>query len=88
MRYLAVGGRGDLFDVDAHLHAVTPLRPFDRDVLAYALNARLNEMYQEACVPYLITDPQPTKVDLETTVGELLDSMPPPTRHRDAGTAD
>lgn len=54
--YLGVGGALDLFTIEAYLHGLTPLPAFQQDVLANALNERLDDLYRAARVPYLITD--------------------------------
>jgi hypothetical protein len=51
LRYVALDGDGDLFDVDGYLAGLLPLSDFDQDVLAVAVNERLEEIYREARVP-------------------------------------
>lgn len=53
VQYLAVGGRLDLFSVEAYLHGLAPLPTSQQDVLANALNERLDDLYQAAKLPYL-----------------------------------
>jgi hypothetical protein len=73
-----VGGHGDLFDVDAHLYGISPLSSYEHDVLAYALNERLDDLCRGAQVPYVTPGaPEPVK-DLEDAVAELLNSLPFP----------
>ena len=43
-RYFALGGDADLMDVDAHLAGLLPLPPGQRDMLAHAVNERLDEV--------------------------------------------
>jgi hypothetical protein len=52
MRYFALGGDADLLDVDAQLAGVTSLPPVQRDVLAHAINERLDELIAQHRVPY------------------------------------
>ena len=51
--YLAVGGSRDAFDIEAYLHGLGPLSDDQQDILANALNGRLDDLYRAACVPYL-----------------------------------
>jgi hypothetical protein len=51
--YLAVGGTGDAFEIDAFLQGLAPLTPGQQDALAAAVNERLVELYLAAQVPYL-----------------------------------
>jgi serine phosphatase RsbU (regulator of sigma subunit) len=51
-RYFALGGDADLMDVDAHLAGLLPLPPGDRDMLAHAINERLEEVVAAHRVPY------------------------------------
>jgi hypothetical protein len=51
LRYLALGGTGDAFDLDGYLHGLVPLDPFQQDVLAQAINEALRELYQAHRVP-------------------------------------
>jgi hypothetical protein len=77
LRYLASGGHGDMFDIDAHLNGIVSLSSYEHDVLAYALNERLDELYRAAHVPYRTTTVQEEPVkDLDTVIGELLGSWP------------
>ncbi|WP_448623594.1 PP2C family protein-serine/threonine phosphatase [Geodermatophilus sp. URMC 64] len=51
-RYFALGGDFDLVDVDAYLSGLTTLPPMDRDMLAHAVNERLDELRWQGRVPY------------------------------------
>jgi hypothetical protein len=53
--YLAVGGTGDAFDIEAFLHGLGPLSNNQQDALANAVNERLDDLYHSAEVPYLNT---------------------------------
>jgi hypothetical protein len=44
MRYFALGGDAGLFDVDAYLHGLAVLPGTQRDILAHAVNERLDEL--------------------------------------------
>ena len=53
--YLAVGGSRDAFDIEAYLNGLGPLSDDQQDILANAVNERLDDLYRAACVPYLTT---------------------------------
>ena len=53
--YLAVGGSRDAFDIEAYLYGLGPLSDYQQDILANAVNERLDDLYRAACVPYLAT---------------------------------
>ena len=80
-RYFALGGDADLMDVDAHLAGLLPLPPGDRDMLAHAVNERLDEVVAAYRVPYTrairqrraTTGPLAALVELLTAAG----SAPP-----------
>ena len=72
VRYLAVGGRGDIFDIDAHLQGVLALDPYEHDTLACALNERLDELTAADHVPYLEPGHGPLP-NLQDMANELLD---------------
>jgi hypothetical protein len=62
IRYFALGGDADLMDVDAHLSGLTLLPVLQRDILAHAVNERLDELTTRHRVPYsrVIRQPQPS----------------------------
>jgi hypothetical protein len=97
LRYLALGGTGDAFDLDGYLQALVPLETFQQDVLAQALNEALEEGYRSYCVP-LSAPPADDAGDdrLHRLIDALLDgeeaalqnrSEPAGTGPPDAGTA-
>ncbi|GLY50376.1 PP2C family protein-serine/threonine phosphatase [Lentzea sp. NBRC 102530] len=51
-RYFALGGDHDQLDVEAYLQGLMPLPPAQRDVLAHAVNERLDELTWPHRVPY------------------------------------
>ena len=71
MRYLSVGGRCDIFDIDAHLQGVLALQPSEQDALAWALNERLDELAADSRLPYLDVS-QPTPESLIEAISDLL----------------
>lgn len=76
--YLGLGGRLDLFSIEAYLHGLTPLPAAQQDVLANAINEQLDDLCQAAKVPYLHTaheqDPAFTELAYEDPV-EVLDHL-------------
>jgi hypothetical protein len=69
LRYVALGGNGDVFDLDAYLNGLVPLDGLDQNVLAVAVNERLEELYRAARVP--LDSPSPTPRRAPATAGEL-----------------
>jgi hypothetical protein len=51
LRYLALGGTGDAFDLDGYLQGLVPLDAFQQDVLAQALNEALRDLHQAHLIP-------------------------------------
>jgi hypothetical protein len=51
-RYFALGGDADLMDVDAHLAGLVALPAGQRDMLAHAVNERLDELTSRRRAPY------------------------------------
>jgi hypothetical protein len=51
LRYVALGGSSDAFDIDGFLQGLVPLDSFQQDVLAQAVNEGLEELYQSLRVP-------------------------------------
>jgi hypothetical protein len=51
-RYFALGGDLDLVEVDAYLSGLSQLPRVQRDMLAHAVNERLDELYGQRRVPY------------------------------------
>ena len=79
LRYLALGGTGDAFDVDGYLQGVLPLSSLEQDILAVALNERLDEVYRAARIPIPTTGPDDPDV-LRRLVEGLLRAGPPTPR--------
>jgi len=52
MRYFALGGSADLLEVEGHVQGLMPLPPAEVNVLAHALNERLDELFTQRRVPY------------------------------------
>src|SRR3954453_21076768 len=51
LRYLALGGNHDAFDLDGYLQGLLPLETSEEHVLAVALNERLEEVPRGALIP-------------------------------------
>jgi hypothetical protein len=78
LRYVALGGTGDAFDLDGYLQGLVPLESFQQDVLAQALNEALEDHYRAYRVP--MSTPPPGEV-AEDPLGRLIDDIvgePPP----------
>ena len=82
-RYFALGGEADLVEVEAHLAGLVLLPAAQRDVLAHAVNERLDELIWRRRVPYSrpIRQGRPTTGPLAALV-ELLKApyLAPPDR--------
>ena len=51
LRYLALGGTGDVFELDGYLQGLMPLETFQQDVLAQALNEALDDLCRAHRIP-------------------------------------
>jgi hypothetical protein len=51
LRYVALGGTGDAFDIDGYLQGLVPLETFQQDVLAQALNEALTDLHRSYLIP-------------------------------------
>jgi hypothetical protein len=52
LRYFALGGNADLMEVDAHLSGLMGFPATERDMLAHAVNERLDELRAQRRAPY------------------------------------
>ncbi|MFD2091814.1 hypothetical protein [Blastococcus deserti] len=90
LRYLALGGTGDAFDLDGYLQGLVPLDTFQQDVLAQALNEALTDLYRSYFVPLAA----PAVVDgwdddrLQRLMDKLLDDSSQTPRHGHDSRAD
>jgi hypothetical protein len=48
LRYFTLGGQAGQFEVEAYIHGAISLPALQRDILAHALNERLDELYSAA----------------------------------------
>lgn len=77
LRYVALGGTGDAFDLDGYLQGVVPLEAFQQDVLAQALNEALTDVCQAYRVPLSApAEPAGDEDHLRGLVERLLDELP------------
>ncbi|WP_324277608.1 hypothetical protein [Blastococcus brunescens] len=73
IRYFALGGTGDLMDLDAHLTGLVLLPPAESNLLAHAINERLDELVTERRVPY--TRPMPLTRPTAGPLAALVDLL-------------
>ena len=83
LRHLALGGNGDAFDIDGYLQGLLPLDTLGQDVLAVALNERLDEVYRAARIPMPTTRADAGNDVLRRLVEDLLEGRSPPPRTRE-----
>src|SRR4051812_12194944 len=77
LRYLALGGNHDAFDIDGYLQGLLPLGTSEEHVLAVALNERLEEVHRAALIPLPTTLPHAADGDARRVViDELLGRDP------------
>src|SRR4051812_42820351 len=95
LRYVALGGTSDAFDLDGYLQGLVPLDAFQQDVLAQAVNESLEDGYNAYRVPLSRLPHDHSGQDpfgrLGRLIHELLDDQPPatpdPSEPPDLGTA-
>ena len=78
LRYVALGGTGDAFDLDGYLQGLVPLEAFQQDVLAQALNEALEDDFRAHLVP-LSFPPSGDAGDgeLSRLITDLIGDRPP-----------
>jgi len=79
LRYVALTGTGDAFDLDGYLQGLIPLGTFQQDILAQALNEALEDDYRAHSVP--LSTPPPDALGtalLGRLIARLLDETPGP----------
>ncbi len=72
LRYVALGGTCDAFDLDGYLQGLVPLETFQQDVLAQALNEALEDSYRAYHIP--LSKP-PTADTGDGVLGRLIDEL-------------
>jgi hypothetical protein len=77
LRYVALGGTGDAFEVDGYLQGLIPLEIFQQDVLAQSLNEALEERYRETRIPLSTPAPGDSDDHLRRLAEQLLQDRPP-----------
>ena len=77
LRYVALGGTGDAFDLDGYLQGLVPLATFQQDVLAQALNEALEDGYRAHRVPLSVPPGESRDDRLGRLIDNLLDGRPP-----------
>ena len=61
LRYFTLGGHAGQFEVEAYIHGAMALPALQRDILAHALNERLNELHSGTPrAPYSVDAPDKT----------------------------
>src|SRR3954464_12854739 len=76
VRYFGLGGTAGLVEVDAYLHGLMPLPALQRDMLAHAVNERLDELTWPHRVPYTFRSPgNSTRTGPLVGLVKLLDGM-------------
>ena len=73
LRYLALGGTGDAFDLDGYLQGLVPMDTFQQDVLAQALNEALTEQYRSSLIP--LSTPAPADAWGDGPLRRLMDQL-------------
>lgn len=76
LRYLALGGNCDVFDIDGYLQSLLPLVPSEEVILAVALNERLDEVYRAARIPIPTAGSSSGDDVLASLVEDLLRGAP------------
>jgi len=75
-RYFALGGDVGLLEVDAYVQGLMPLSALQGDVLAHAVNERLDELTWRRRVPYsFLPPPRGPQTGPLASLVELLDGM-------------
>jgi serine phosphatase RsbU (regulator of sigma subunit) len=74
LRYFALGGSDGPIDIEGYLEGLLPLSPQQRDILAVAVNERLDELFWPHRVPYVnsVREPLPRAGAL-TALVQLLE---------------
>ncbi len=78
LRYLALGGTNDAFDLDGYLQGLMPLDAFQQDVLAVTVNEALQDSYDCYSMPLVMASGDDSDESLRTIIQQLLDEAPPP----------
>lgn len=87
MRHFALGGDTGLVELEAYFAGMMPLPALQRDLLAQAVNERLDERHEAARVPYSYLPPAGTPPD-EPTEPQFFVAAPASAAPADTPTAD
>lgn len=71
-RAIALGGLVSLFDLDAYLNGLQILDEMEQDVLAIAVNERLDELLERDKVPHRFIGP--SEPHLELAINQLIET--------------
>lgn len=78
LRYLALGGTNDAFDLDGYLQGLMPLDAFQQDVLAQTVNEALQDSYDCYSMPLVVPAAEDGSQErLRAVIQQLLDEAPP-----------
>lgn len=75
LRYVALGGTGDAFDLDGYLQGLVPLEAFQQDVLAQTLNEALDDSYRSYRIPLSTSPPGDAHNDGAGGLGPIIDRL-------------
>src|SRR4051794_21943711 len=77
LRYLALGGNHDAFDLDGYLQGLLPLETSEEHLRAVALNKRLDEVHRAPLIPLPTAPPhEADSVARRAVIEELLGRDP------------
>lgn len=89
LRYLALGGTSDAFELDGYLQGLMPLDAFQEDVLAQSVNEALKDSYDCYNIPLIPIAADGSDERLRSIIARLLDEAPvPPADNRPRGDDD
>jgi hypothetical protein len=71
--YMSFSGIADLVEVEAYLHGLMPLPPYQEDKLALAVNERLDDLYRAARVPY--STASTADINAERPLDDIVDEL-------------
>jgi hypothetical protein len=76
LRYVAIGGTEDGFDIDGYLQGLLPLDAFQQELLAHVLNEALDDLYRMHHIPSVHEDDVDER--LIRIIADLLGDPPQP----------
>lgn len=89
LRYFALGGDAGLVEVEAYLRGLMPLAALQSDLLAHAVNERLDELVWQRRVPYrrVVRDALPEDGPLAALVDMIKETLQAPPERLAAAAA-